>query len=92
MLLGARCSHECEGSGDTETFVPGTHLSQQLHKKESATQTLCKSCAYPLGVIENTRGDFPRGAWNGQIGRDQMETLVLIHVRRREMHHPSKTV
>lgn len=72
LLLEARCTHECEGSGDTETFVPGTHLSQQLHKKESATQTLCKSCAYPLGVIENTRGDFPRGSleWPNRKGLD----------------------
>lgn len=44
LLLEARCTHECEGSGDTETFVPGTHLSQQLHKKESATQTLQVLC------------------------------------------------
>lgn len=92
MFLGARCSHECEGYGHTETCLPGTHLSQQLHRKESATQIFPKSCAHPLEVIEILRETFPgEPAWNSQIGRDQMETLAPRHVQRREINYPSKT-
>ena len=46
-----------------------------------------------MEVMEDTRRAFPKkSGWSGQIGGDQIETLVLRLVQRREMHYLSKTV